>query len=376
MTKADQEKTKEQKDNEKDQDRENKAARAKRRKSIAYISTGVFCAAIVLTFLIPVNFYVSGYGNILSASDAVLRAGSKGPVRRILAQSGQRVKKDQVILELEDDVERADAERCRRELDQAKAELELQTATLEIEKQRDAYQKETARIQFQDSQAEFDRVKGLRSSSATSDLELRMATTKRDLDKIELANKSIDNQKIRLSQVEVQRRKIAILEAQVVSADRVLSRRKVYAPMDGVLVMHSLSIGQVVDANEVLGQIFDDQYYQMIAHIPEQFASYLQPGQSIRVELSAYPSWLFDYFWGKVSWVAPVVNPQASGDGTVMIKAKIEQLAPNTELKAGMSGKISVQAGKTSLLMRLLGIRTYDRTHSNQSTKPATTQPN
>jgi len=139
--------------------------------------------------------------------------------------------------------------------------------------------------------------------------------------------------------------------------------------MDGILVMHAISIGQVVDANEVLGQIFDDQYYQMIAHIPEQFECYLKPGQSARVELSAYPSWLFDYFWGQVSWVSPVINPQASGDGTVMIKARIDKLPPNTQLKAGMSGKISVQAGKTSLLMRLLGIRTYDR---NLST---TTQP-
>jgi multidrug resistance efflux pump len=331
--------------------------RSKRRKSILYLSTGSFCLLVFILYITPVNYYVGGYGNILTASDAVLRAGSKGPIRALLVRSGERVKRDQVIIELEDDVERADVDRCKRELNHAQAELELLLATADLDKQRDEYQRQTAQIRLQDSQAEFDRVKGLRSSSATSDLEVRMAKTKRDMDGVDLAEKSINKHKMRLAQVEVQKRKIATLDAQLVSAGRVLSRRKVLAPMEGVLVMHSLSMGQVVDANEVLGQIFDDRYYQMIAHIPEQFACYLKPGESVRVELSTYPSWLFDYLWGKVSWVSPVVNSQASGDGTVLIRAEIDTRPPNVELMAGMSGKLSIQAGKTSLLSRLLGLR-------------------
>lgn len=358
MKKADADESKDKKDAKDKEEKEGKPLKSRRGKSILVISTGSFCLLVIALYLIPVNFYVGGYGNVLSARDAVLRAGSKGPIRAIHAQSGQRVTPDQVILELEDDVERAEVDRCKRELNAAQAELELLKATVAIEKQRDEYQREIARIKYLDSEAEYERVKGLRSTAATSDLELRMATAKRDMDKVELADRSIDKHQFRLAQIEVQKRKIATIEAQLTSAERVLSRRRVFAPMAGVLVMHSFSIGQVVDANEVLGQIFDDHYYQMIAHIPEQFACYLKPGASVRMELSTYPSWLFDYFWGSVYWVSPVINPQASGDGTVMVKARIETLAPHTELKAGMSGKISIHGGTTSLLWRILGIRT------------------
>ncbi|MFA5864098.1 MAG: efflux RND transporter periplasmic adaptor subunit [Phycisphaerae bacterium] len=342
------------------EDKEKKPAKPKRRKRLFLISIGSIGLLIAILYMIPVNFYVGGYGNILSANDAVLRAGSKGPVRAILVQSGDRVKQDQVIIELEDDVELAEVDRCRQELNQSRTELQFLIETAAIEKQKDQFERDIAKIKYDDSQAEFVRVKGLRSSAATSDLELRMATAKRDMDLVDFHAKSIDKHKVRLAQVDVQKRKIATLEAQLAGAKRVLARRKIYAPMAGVLVMHTLSLGQIVDANEVLGQIFDDLYYQVVANIPEQFACYLKENQPVRVELSAYPHWLFDYFYGKTYWVSPVVNPQASGDGTVLIKAKIETTVPHTILKAGMAGKISVQAGKTALLWRILGFRTYD----------------
>jgi multidrug resistance efflux pump len=354
---------------EKKEEKDSKPANPKRTKRILIGSAGACVLFLVILYIIPVNFYIGGYGNVLSASDAVLRAGSKGPVRFIHARSGQRVQKDQLILELEDDVERADVERCQRELAAAQAELLLLNETVAIEKKRDEFQREIAKIKYEDSQSEFTRVKGLRSSSATSDLELRMATAKRDQDQVDLQEKSIDKHKFRLAQVEVQKRKITTLDAQLNSAQRVLSRRKINAPMSGVLVMHTLSLGQVVDANEVLGQIFDDKFYQFIAHIPEQFGYYLREGQPVRIELSAYPSWDFGYFWGHLSWVSPVVNPQASGDGTILIKAKIETTPRYADLKAGMSGKISITAGKTSLLWRILGLKTYDKQ------PPTTTRP-
>jgi multidrug resistance efflux pump len=354
---------------EKKEAKESKPLKSKKGKRILILSFGGFFLLLLVIYLIPVNFYIGGYGNILSANDAVLRAGSKGPIRFIRAYSGQRVKKDQIILELEDDVERADVERCQRELAAAQAELLLLNESVAIEKKRDEFQREIAKIKFEDSESEYTRVKGLRSSAATSDMELRMATAKRDMDQVDLLEKSIDKHNFRLAQVEVQKRKITTLDAQLNSAKRVLARRKIDAPMEGVLVMHSLSIGQVVDANEVLGQIFDDKFYQMVAHIPEQFGYYLKEGQSVRIELSAYPHWNFGYFWGHLYWVSPVVNPQASGDGTILIKAKIDTCPPSADLKAGMSGKISITAGKTSLLWRILGIKTYDKRPSSPKSR-------
>jgi len=364
MKKAETEEKKDQKDS-----KNEKPARSRKTKPILYASGGGFCLLVVVLYLVPANYYVGGYGNVLSARDAVLRAGSKGPIRAVLAHSGDRVQKDQIIIELEDDVERADLERCQRELNQARDELTLLRETFAVEREKDRFQLDSAKVKLKDSEAEYLRVKSLRASQATSDLELRMALTKQETDRAEFQEKSINKEKLRDAQIRVLERRIDILTAQVTSAERVLARRKIFAPMGGVLVMHTLALGQVVDANEVLGQVFDDQYYQMIAHIPEQFAPDLQPGQPVRMELTAYPPRLFDYFWGTVTSVSPVVNPNASGDGSILVRAKIDQLLKGSQLKAGMSVKLSIEAGKISLLCRIIGIR------SHVQSKSTTTQP-
>jgi multidrug resistance efflux pump len=331
---------------------------------ILFIPIGV----ILLLYFIPTTFYVAGYGNILSADDAVLRAGSKGPVRKLLARTGERVKKDQVLLELEDDVERAEVERCKRELSRAEADLKYLIETNRLEEIKDKLAIEGAKIQYADSQKEVDRLSKLYTTNAVSDFELRVATTKREMDRIALEEKTLSKNDLRTALVEIKKRNIDTLKAQLTSAERMLSRRKVLAPMAGVLVMHSYSIGQVVDANEVLGQIFDDNFYQIVAQIPEQYQYFLKTGQDVEIELSAYPWWDFGYFNGKIYRVSPVVNPQASGDGTVMIKARVESHNPNTPLKAGMSGKIWIKAGQTSVLARILGLKPYGNNKSTTST--------
>jgi multidrug resistance efflux pump len=363
--------TKAQGENEKEKkDEFEKKPKRKQSKLFWFLIVAVPLGAIASLYFIPSTFYVAGYGNILSADDAVLRAGSKGPVRALLARTGERVKQDQVILELEDDVERAEVERCKRELAKANADLTYLLETNRLEEITDKLAIESAKLQYADSQKEVSRLSTLYKTNAVSEYELRVATTKRELDRVALEEKTLNRNELRGAQVEIKKRNIDTLKAQLTSAERMLARRKVLAPMAGVLVMHSYSIGQVVDANEVLGQIFDDNFYQIIAQIPEQYQYFLKTGQGVDIELSAYPWWDFGYYRGEIYRVSPVVNPQASGDGTVMIKARIESHNSNTPLKAGMSGKIWINAGKTSVLERILGTKPYGNNHRNN--KPAT----
>lgn len=341
-------------------EQQEKKPKPKRAKLYLTIFLGIPLTALVVLYLIPTTFYIPGYGYILSAGDASLRAGSKGPIRAVLARSGQYVKEGDIIIELEDDVEVAEVERCKRELARANAELTLLEETNRLELIQDKLNIESANIQYEDSQNEVKRVERLRGSNAVSDLELRVATTKREMDRIQLEQRMIDKKDLRVAQIEIKKREIDTLKAQLTSAKRMLDRRKIPAPMTGVLIMHSLSIGQVVDANEVLGQIFDNSYHQIVAHIPEKYGSFLDKDQRILVELSSYPWWDFGYMSAQLYWVAPVVNPQASGDGTVQVKAKLEPLTNSPiDLKAGMSAKIWIVGGRTSLLAKILGVNPY-----------------
>jgi multidrug resistance efflux pump len=358
-----------------EQQEKEKKPNPKRGKLYLTIFLGIPLAILVILYLIPTTFYIPGYGYILSAGDASLRAGSKGPIRAVLAKSGQWVKEGDVIIELEDDVEVAEVERCKRVLACAKAELKLLEETNQLEIIRDKLAVESAKIQYEDSQNEVKRVQKLRNSNATSDLELRVATTKCEMDRISLEEKMIVKNDLRTAQIEIKKREIDTTNAQLVSAKRMLERRKIPAPMTGVLIMHSLSIGQVVDANEVLGQIFDNSYHQIVAHIPEKYGSFLSKDQHILVELSAYPWWDFGYLTANLSWVAPVVNPQASGDGTIQVKAKLKE-AKNSpiDLKAGMSAQIWIEGGKISLLAKICGVNPYGEANGKLNGKPTDTQ--
>jgi HlyD family secretion protein len=346
-----------------------KKPKPKRKKSFWLLVFALPLLIPATLYLIPTTFYIVGNGNILSADDAVLRAGSKGPIQAILARTGDQVKKSQILLQLEDDVERAELERCQRELARAQAELNFLLETNQLERQKEKLAIEAAEIQYEDSKGEVTRLEKLYKSAAVSDFELRVAVTQREINRISLLEKNLNKDNLRQADIDIKKRNIETWKAQLDSAQRMLARRKVHAPMAGVLVMHSYSIGQVVDANEVLGQIFDNRYYQIIAHIPEKFQSFLKTDQDAEIELSAYPWWDFGYLPARVYRVSPVVNPQASGDGTIMIKAKIENNNTNIQLKAGMAGEIWIKAGKTSLLYRILGIKPYDNHTTTQSVR-------
>jgi len=324
--------------------------------------------AAVALYFVPTDFYVAGFGNALSARDAVLRAGSKGPIHAIFVESGQRVTKGQVILELESEVEQSEVTRCQRELEQAQAELNYLEQLLEAERLKDEIEVKFAAIKRRDTQAELERVKKLRQNQAASDREYNAAIVADQLADAELQRCSIDRSGIRKAQLEVQEKKIATLQAQLDRAKGTLARRKIYAPLDGIIVLHALSIGRVVDANEVLGQIFDDKYYQVVARVPEKYAPLLRKDQSVSIELSASSHWQTGYLKGQLYWVSPVVNPHGSGDGTVLIKARLTDVPQHIQLKAGMSAEIWVKVGTTRALWKLIGLSaSHHVPHDDQS---------
>ena len=136
--------------------------------------------------------------------------------------------------------------------------------------------------------------------------------------------------------------------------------RKVHSPISGVVVLHSLSIGQVVDAAQVLGQVFEENKFQVIAKIPERYLWFAREGKKIIAETSSYPHRQFGYIEGAIRWVSPVVNPNSSGDGSVLIKADITSSPERIILKPGQSAQIWIDAGKVPLVYYLLGIRKFN----------------
>ena len=151
------------------------------------------------------------------------------------------------------------------------------------------------------------------------------------------------------------------LQAAVTLCGEQIKLRKVYAPIAGRVFMHEVTPGQVVDANEVIGEIFDESSFVIRAPLPERDYWFLRPGQSVQVEAAAYPESRFGYLTGEVAWLSNIVNPNQSGDGSVLLCAYLK--APEGDevvLKPGMAATIHVRAGRTRLLWRVLPFRVFE----------------
>lgn len=339
------------------EERARSAGRSGRRKKTLAVVAVVLAAVVVGLYVAGANLYIVVYGNVLSAKYAVLRAGSKGAIERIEPMGrGRRVREGQLILRLESEVEQSEVVRCERELAEAGAELAYLEAQLAVERERDELASRFAKLELDEAEIEFRRIGKLHGQGAASEREFEAAKAAHRLAQAKYKRLSIDRGAIREAKLGVQKKRIATLRAQLERAKAALGRRMIRAPLSGLAVLHALSIGQVVDANEVLGQIFDDRSYQVVARVPERYLPYLRKGQAVSAELSAYPEYDSGQIRGQVQSVVPVVQPHGSGDGTFRIHAALTQVPSNVRLKAGMSAEVSITVGRTRLLWKLLGM--------------------
>jgi len=320
----------------------------------------VLAAAAAVLYFTPVEMVVTGYGNIMAHDDAILRPGVKGVVAEQLVRTGQPVRRGQILLRLEDSAQQADLIRAQRLLAEAQAELTRMAHAHALQRAEQQAEIRAAELRARSAKKEMDSLKELAGSGGVSPQEIWRAELAHDLAQAQLAAASIAREELLLAQIDVQKRHIETLEAGIELVKRQIELRRVRSPIDGRVFMHEITPGQVVDANQVLGQVFDESRFVVYASFPEADTWFLRPGQTVEVEPAPYPSGRFGYLAGRVEWVSGVVDPRASGDGFVRLCADVEPPArTDVQLKPGMTATVIVHVGRTRLLYRLLPFRVY-----------------
>lgn len=117
--------------------------------------------------------------------------------------------------------------------------------------------------------------------------------------------------------------------------DPVDGRFTLRAPIDGTVLERSVSVGRVVDPEEVLFRVADLTRLQVEAHAFERDAVRLQPGGHADVALSALPGSAF------ASSVARVGGEVDVTSRTVAVRL---DLAPDPSLRPGMAATATVDA--------------------------------
>jgi len=87
---------------------------------------------------------------------------------------------------------------------------------------------------------------------------------------------------------------LRVLEARLALAQARLSKTRIRAPFDGVLGLRNISVGDYVREGDALVVLEDLSSVQVDLRLPERYLARLQPGQVLKVAFDAWPGRSFD----------------------------------------------------------------------------------
>ncbi|GAA4329003.1 efflux RND transporter periplasmic adaptor subunit [Pigmentiphaga soli] len=192
----------------------------------------------------PLERGITAVGSLRSDESVTLRPEVAGRISEILFTEGQRVRKGQVLVRLDDSVPRA-------ELQQARANHSLAKSNYERS------------IELQQ--------KGFISKQAKDE---------------------VDNA-------------LKVQEAAMVLAEVKLEKNQIRAPFNGVIGLRSVSVGDYVGVGQDLVPLEAIDPLKVDFRIPELYLSQIRNGQLLQISLDAVPGKVFD---GKVIAISPAID--------------------------------------------------------------------
>lgn len=176
----------------------------------------------------------------------------------------------------------------------------------------------------------------LESRGEQLDLERRtvhVETLKTELDRSETLLKNTSS----ISKEEVEKKRgeyrIAMLEMEL--AREALAKRKIVAPLAGVVTLLPVEVGEYCQPPKVLVRIVDPRQFYAVANIDPAGAAGLTLGHSITLELGDGPK--SERLEGKIVFISPVVDPAS---GLLRIKALFENR--DGKVRPGVAGRLQL----------------------------------
>lgn len=216
--------------------------------------------------------YLHAVGSVTATQGIFVTTEVAGQVQEILARSGQHVNAGDVLLRLDDSVDKAD-------LDGLVAQREL------------------ARLQF------------------------------------ERARKLLRDKSVSRSEYDTSRANLDSAEAAVAAKRALINKKTIHAPFSGQLGIADINLGQYLSPGDAIVplQALDPVYVDY--NLPERHLAQVQVGQSVIVEVQAWPD---QRFQGVISAINPGVD---TGTRTLRLRATLAN--PEQLLRPGMFAEVS-----------------------------------
>ena len=135
-------------------------------------------------------------------------------------------------------------------------------------------------------------------------------------------------------------------ESQLALAEEKLSRARILAPFDGIVVSGDLSqmLGSPVERGKLLFEIAPLNSYRLIIHVDERDVRYVAMGQSGTVAFAGVP-------WTPLRMILSKITPVTvaeEGRNSFRIEARLTE--PGPQLRPGMEGVAKIETGQRSLV--------------------------
>ena len=288
----------------------------------------------------PISLVIAAEAVVFPLEQATVAPKISSTIKKFHVQRGARVKKGDLLVELENRDLSAAAEASKGDFEQAEANYATTVgSSLPQQIQKAELDAVAAKSNFEAQQKVYE---------SRKELFLQGAIPRKDMDSAEVAflQARSQNEQAQKQLADLQRvgKEQALKSAQgslssadgrMKGAQALLSYSRITSPIDGVVTDRPLYEGDLAAANQPLLTVMNTSRLIAKAHVPQSEAAVLKLGNPAELKIPG----LDEPIKGRVSLVSPALDP-----GSTTIEVWVEASKPDPALKPGMSLEISMTA--------------------------------
>jgi HlyD family secretion protein len=288
----------------------------------------------------PISETVSAEAVVFPLEQSIITPKITSTISKFYVQRGSRVKKGQLLAEVESADLAGAAEQSKGEFEQAEAGYATTTgASLPQQIQKAELDATTAKGAYEAQ---------LKVYEARKDLFNQGALPRRDLDSAEvaMAQARSANQQAQKQLADLQRigkeqalksagGQLSAAKGKYLNAKAMLGYSKIYSPIDGVVTERPLFQGELATANQPIMTVMNTSKLVAKAHMAQNEAVLLRAGNPAELQLAG----LDEPIKGRVMLVSPALD-----SGGTTIEVWVEAIKPPAALKPGMNVGVTATA--------------------------------
>ncbi|HVO80129.1 MAG TPA: efflux RND transporter periplasmic adaptor subunit [Terriglobales bacterium] len=275
---------------------------------------------------------VEATGTINAVTTVQVGSQVSGTISRLYADFNSRVKKGEVVAQIDPQLFEGTLLQAKADLANAKANLVAGQANLE-----------KAKATAVQTKADYERTDGLAKEGVMSQQQLDLAKANYDT-----ANAAVSAAQAQVVQAAAQ---VQQKEAAVKVAQTNLDYTTIHAPIDGTVIARSVDVGQTVAASLQAPTLFtiaqDLTKMQVYASTDESDVGMIRTGQIVTFKVDAYPK---DTFSGRVSQVRMNAT---TVQNVVTYNTIIDFDNPDLKLFPGMTAYITIPVANAKDVLRV-----------------------